>query len=133
MASTFTGSTLMVVVAGYAFGWSRRSDRYMCHRRFGLAFGFGFIWLECAPKGGYTGVIAPYDAGGVVSGVSGWHVASIFSPVESPALSYFSHLFLLVLAEWGRGRGKTTSPTRSPTGGTGGRRVGSLSAYFTDI
>ena len=39
MASTFTGSTLMVVVAGYAFGWSRRSDRYMCHRGFGLAFG----------------------------------------------------------------------------------------------
>ena len=40
MASTLTDTTLVVVGAGYAFGWRRRSDRYMCHRRFGLAFGF---------------------------------------------------------------------------------------------
>ena len=40
MTSTLTDTTLVVVGAGYAFGWRRRSDRYMCHRRFGLAFGF---------------------------------------------------------------------------------------------
>jgi len=39
VAAAFTDPTLMVVVAGYAFGWRRRSDRYMCHRSRGLAFG----------------------------------------------------------------------------------------------
>ena len=91
MAAALTNPTFVVVGAGYAFDWRRRSDRYMCHRRFGFAFRCGFIGLECAPKGGYAFVIAPYDAGGVVAGVSGWHVASVFSPVKGPALTDFSH------------------------------------------
>lgn len=97
MAAALTDTTLVMVGAGHAFDRRRRSDRYMCHRKSGFAFRCGFIGLECASKWGYAVFVAPYDAGGVVAGVSCGHVASVFSPVKCPALSYFIHLILLTV------------------------------------
>ena len=121
VAAAFADTTLVVVGAGYAFGWRRRLWRYMCHRRFGLAFGFGFIGLECATKGGYAFVISPYDAGGVVSGVSSGHVASFAGlPFVCPALAYFSHCFSLFGLSGRRREQGPSPPTRSPVWDTGG-------------
>lgn len=52
MAAALTDTTLMVVVAGYAFDRRRRRHRDMCHGKFGCPFGCGPLNSEGWPVGG---------------------------------------------------------------------------------